>query len=210
MIANWPALIAGVMIGAYWARVVKLVRKTRRTSGASANFVPPEPLGRVLRIIWYPAVGLWIALPLLVAFWPEPPALLRPMDFPAPVAWIALLIAAAAFGATLVCWKKMGRSWRMGINPSEKTELIFTGPYRYVRHPIYALSSVLMLATLAIVPCALMLVVALAHLVLLQWEAHREERHLLDVHGQAYEDYAKHVGRFVPKFNRRYNAAVGP
>lgn len=210
MVLNWPALIVGLMIGAYWARVIKLVRKTRRTSGASANFVPPEMLGRVLRIIWYPAVVLWIALPLLIALWRTPSAAMRPMAIHPLVSWIALFVAVAAFAATLVCWKKMGRSWRMGINPSEKTRLILTGPYRYVRHPIYALSSALMLATLAIVPSLMMLIVAIIHLLLLQWEARREERYLLAVHGQAYDDYMKQVGRFVPRCRGRYNAIIEP
>lgn len=210
VVANWPALFVGVMIGAYWARVIKLVRKTRRTSGASANFVPPEPLGRLLRIIWYPAVVIWIAHPLLIAFWPTPPTPIRPITLHNAVQWIALVVAVAAFTATLVCWKKMGKSWRMGINPAEKTQLILSGPYQYVRHPIYALSSILMLATLAIVPSLLMLIVAIIHLLLLQWEARREERYLLGAHGPAYENYMKQVGRFVPRLDGRYNAPIEP
>ena len=31
----------------------------------------------------------------------------------------------------------MGRSWRMGIDPAEKTSLVTRGPYRWMRHPIY-------------------------------------------------------------------------
>ena len=94
----------------------------------------------------------------------------------------------------------MGKSWRMGIDPHEKTRLIVSGPYAYVRHPIYALSSVLMVASFVAVPTIPMLIVAIVHCGLLQWEARREERYLLSVHGQAYQDYLAHVGRFIPKF----------
>jgi protein-S-isoprenylcysteine O-methyltransferase Ste14 len=113
--------------------------------------------------------------------------------------WSAVLVAAGAFIATLVCWKRMGKSWRMGIDPGETTQLIVTGPYAYVRHPIYALSSLLMIASALAVPSVLMIVVALIHCALLQWEARREEQHLLRVHGQPYRDYLSHVGRFVPR-----------
>jgi protein-S-isoprenylcysteine O-methyltransferase Ste14 len=199
MIANWPALLIGVMIGAYWARVLKLVRKMRMTAGADANLVPPEPLGRLLRLVWYPVVGIWIAHPLYNGLATAPPPLLRPVFYRiTAIEWLALLIAIAAFVATLICWKKMGKSWRMGINPNEKTQLILSGPYAYVRHPIYALSSVLMLMTLAIVPSPLMLITAACHMLLLQWEARREEKYLVALHGEAYESYMKRVGRFLP------------
>ncbi|MGE5608956.1 MAG: methyltransferase family protein, partial [Bacillota bacterium] len=115
------------------------------------------------------------------------------------LAWLGVAIAAIAFAATWACWRKMGKSWRMGIDPNEHTQLIVTGPYAYVRHPIYALSSLLMLATVAIIPSPLILLVALAHLALLQWEARREEKHLLNQHGTTYAAYYTQVGRFIPR-----------
>jgi protein-S-isoprenylcysteine O-methyltransferase Ste14 len=98
-----------------------------------------------------------------------------------------------------MCWNRMGKSWRMGIDPAEKTSLIVTGAYAHVRHPIYALSSALMLATVAADPAPLLMLVAAAHLLLLQLEARREERHLARVHGQPYLDYCATVGRFFPR-----------
>jgi len=117
-----------------------------------------------------------------------------------PVAWGALAIAVAAFIATLICWKKMGKSWRMGINPDDKTQLVISGPYAYLRHPIYALSSLLMLCTMVILPSPAMLIVGFVHLFLLQWEARREEKYLTALHGPTYADYAARTGRFVPRF----------
>ena len=71
-------------------------------------------------------------------------------------ATIGVVITAAALAATLVCWKRMGRDWRMGIDPAERTRLIVTGPYAYVRHPIYALSQLMMLGTVIAVPAPAM------------------------------------------------------
>src|SRR2546430_5651534 len=69
----WPALSIGLIVGAYWARVLKLALKQRRQSGQAANFLPPEPLGRALRVIWAPVITLWIGLPLLAAWYPRGP-----------------------------------------------------------------------------------------------------------------------------------------
>jgi len=204
-----PALAVGIIVGAYWARVVRMVFKFRRTTGRAANFVPPEPLGRALRILWYPTVLLWIAHPLVSAFTfarPNLPAPLRLLYHNLIVAWLAVIVAALTLAATLVCWKRMGRSWRMGIDPGEKTQLVVTGPYAYVRHPIYALSSLLMLATVVAVPTPLMIALAFIHIVFLQWEARREERHLVTAHGSEYDEYMRRVGRFIPRSIGGYHA----
>jgi protein-S-isoprenylcysteine O-methyltransferase Ste14 len=206
---DWPPLLATLLVGFYWARVLKLVRKTRRRTGQSANFLPPEPLGRALRVLWYPTVAAWIALPLIGVMVDSLPEFLRLRRPPAWVAWSGVLVMSLALAATMVCWKRMGRSWRMGINPGETTQLIVTGPYAYVRHPIYALSTVLMLATLAAAPSIAMAVAAAIHLAFLQWEARREEQYLLRTHGATYGDYCRRVGRFVPRSLKPHRNASG-
>jgi protein-S-isoprenylcysteine O-methyltransferase Ste14 len=204
---NAPAFLAGLVVGAYWLRVVRMARKMRRKTGRAANFVPTEPLGRALRIIWQPIVWIWIAHPFVTAFLSSPPPLLRPIYSVPALQWLAVGIAILAFLATRVCWKRMGKSWRMGIDPAEQTALVITGPWAYVRHPIYALSSVLMIATVVVIPTPLMIAVGLVHLLLLQWEAAREERHLSQIHGEQYDQYCKSVGRFLPRTFRSYSTS---
>ncbi|HMB96109.1 MAG TPA: hypothetical protein VKK61_08735, partial [Tepidisphaeraceae bacterium] len=64
---RWSALCIGLIVAFYWARVLRLVYKARKQTGKSANFLPPEPIGRLLRILWYPTVVIWISQPLAVA-----------------------------------------------------------------------------------------------------------------------------------------------
>jgi len=199
MPTDWPALLIGMLVAGYWARVLRLVVKVRKQTGRAGNFWPAEPLGRVLRIVWYPAVVAWIVHPLMHAFWPQPGVLLRGLYWQPLVQYPAVAVAAAAFVATWVCWKKMGKSWRMGIDPGEKTQLVVTGPYAYVRHPIYALQCVFAIASLAAVPTPLMGIVVAIVVLLLQWEARREEQYLLRIHGEVYARYLATVGRFIPR-----------
>jgi protein-S-isoprenylcysteine O-methyltransferase Ste14 len=186
--------VIGVILAAYWFRVARMAFKMRRKTGRAANFIPVEPLGRFLRILWQPVILAWIGLPFAAAFGAWPHLLFHSSFFQ----WLGVGAALAAFIATRVCWRRMGKSWRMGIDPGEKTELVFTGPFAYVRHPIYTLSSLMMIATVLVVPALLMIAVAVIHLLLLQWEARREERNLSRIHGRLYDQYRSRVGRFFP------------
>jgi protein-S-isoprenylcysteine O-methyltransferase Ste14 len=199
MLARVPSVLVGILLAIYWARVLHLARKIRRSAGHTANIIPPGILGCITRAVWFPIVFLWIALPLTEPFIAHPPAILQPLIIWPLISWIAVAVAVFAFVLTLICWKNMGNSWRMGIDPTEKTALIVTGPYAIIRHPIYALSSLLMLATIAVMPSPLMMIVGVLHLALLQLESRREEKYLANLHGPAYLDYCRRVPRFIPR-----------
>ena len=199
---RWYALVLGLILATYWSRVIRMVLKQRRRTGRDANFLPPEPLGRAIRTVWYPVVIAWVAHPFIVAYKHRPPKLLSPILQHDVLAIVGLLLAAAALGGSWICWKRMGKSWRMGIDPNESTHLIVTGPYGYVRHPIYALSSLLMIGAVLVIPSPLMLALAVIHLTILQWEARREERHLLAASGPQYAAYRARVGRFFPRWRK--------
>ena len=202
-----PGLAVGLIVGVYWGRVLRLALKARRRTGRAANFFPPEPLGRALRLLWYPTVGVWIALPWVAAF---SATVAGQLWYRTPwITWPAVAVAGLALAATLFCWRRMGKSWRMGIDPGETTAVVVTGPFAWVRHPIYVLSATLMLASLAAVPHPLLAIAAAVHITFLQWEARREERHMLRTAGEGYRDYMRHVGRFVPKSAKPYRPPAG-
>ena len=52
------------------------------------------------------------------------------------VAGIALF--AAGLAATLAAQFAMGESWRIGVDESERTDLVVTGPFSLARNPIFA------------------------------------------------------------------------
>ena len=113
--------------------------------------------------------------------------------------WAAAGIGALCLHGSIRAWRRMGRNWRMAVAPGQKTELVTGGPFARVRHPIYALSMLLMLCTLAVVPTLPLLLIAAVHITLMLLKAHNEERFLKGVHGAAYADYCRRTGRFVPR-----------
>jgi len=162
-----------------------------------------------IRLLWRPLVVIWIAHHFINALTAQEklPFVFRPLAGNQIVCWISIAILAAGLSATLLCWKRMGKSWRMGINPNEKTQLIVSGPYAYIRHPIYAIQSLMLLASIALLPSPLMLIACLLMLTFLQWEAHREEKYLVMHHGAGYLDYCRQTGGFLPRSFRGYRSA---
>src|SRR5689334_14743669 len=144
MILRLPALLMGIVLAAYWGRVLRMSYKARKRMGQGANLIPPERLGRALRLIWAPAILVWICQPWLFGLMHAPPRIFAPLYVHQLLMWPCAAIVAIGFAVTWICWKKMGRDWRMGINPAEKTTLISSGPFAYVRHPIYSISQLMM------------------------------------------------------------------
>ena len=176
----------------------KVLRVTRKESHG-VNLIPGEPVGRWIRIVWIPTIVGWCLQPWLTSghYFRPPPS--NPVW--TVIAFTGAIVCVGATVATFSCWREMGRSWRIGIDPTEKTQLIFGGPFRIVRHPIYALSIFLVLGTLATTPTAAMLGIAVIHIACVQFEAHREEVYLLKLHGSAYAGYMRRVGRFFPRLS---------
>ena len=119
-----------------------------------------------------------------------------------PAAWSPVL-AGAGLGASLVgavgsllCILMLGRS--LGIVVSVR-EVILTGPYRYVRHPIY-LSYFALFAGLFLTACTVrMLMLVLGGAVVLCWRARLEEG-VLSAHSPAYRAWMAHTGFLWPRW----------
>jgi protein-S-isoprenylcysteine O-methyltransferase Ste14 len=202
-----PLLFISLTMAAYWYRVLRMAQKQRRRTGRAANLVPAEPLGRALRIVWTPVIIAWITLPALAGLGVSPGTVFRPLLTPGVWRWVPAALVTGGFVATRACWRRMGKHWRMGIDPAEQNTLVFNGMFAYVRHPIYALSAGMMVGSAVALPSPVMLTTAALHVGLLLWESAREERHLLAVHGEAYADYRRHVGRLLPLRLQPYRPA---
>src|SRR5438128_4424577 len=115
MLHSTTDFIAALLLTAYWARAMRLAWKFKKQTGNAANFTPPEDLGRKIRILWRPLVVIWIAHFYTNAF-SDPqrlPRILHPLWQNLSLAWVCLAVLGAALAATLLCWKRMGKSWSM-------------------------------------------------------------------------------------------------
>ena len=198
-----PVYLAMAAVWAYWLGVLFMAIRARLKGAASAGLVPKQAIEKIMWIVWVPVITGWILFPWLSVsrdgaawqipkFFLEDPLLLN-------LRWLAALMTVICLGATIYCWRWMGRNWRVGVTPDEQTELITGGPFRHVRHPIYSVSMLMMVCTLFAVPIWPLLVASMLHIILMNLKARNEETWMAQAHGQAYTDYRKQAGRFFPK-----------
>jgi protein-S-isoprenylcysteine O-methyltransferase Ste14 len=205
-IAQTPALLLGLNILLYWATVVVLVvRVGRKTRGVRGLVVPAQTRERVMGLIWTPVVLAWIVLPFIASGMAvgSPNALALPSYAGWPsilvARWLATAVALGCWMASIWCWRHMGRNWRIAVDPDQPPVLLTDGPFAYVRHPIYAISILMMVSSVVVVPTWPMAAVAGIHLGLMNLKARNEEAFLQTLHGPAYQDYCRKTGRFFPR-----------
>ena len=201
-----PAAVLTATIGAYWLCVGVMIVRVRRKQRKHSGVVPKQRLERLMWLVWVPVVIAWIVLPYLASTrssetWAIP-QFAREAVFDA-LRWGAAAAAIVCLALTAECWVRMGDSWRMAVTPGERTELVTGGLYAHIRHPIYALSILLMLCSAVVVPTLPMLVVAAIHVALMLAKARNEERFLLGVHGERYASYYARTRRFFPRLGGR-------
>lgn len=112
---------------------------------------------------------------------------------------LAVIGILAAFGAQMA----MGASWRIGVDQSERTALVTSGPFGWVRNPIFTAVLVTLLGLALMVPNLVALIGWALALSGIQTQVRLiEEPHLHRVHGEPYDRYAARVGRFLPGLGR--------
>lgn len=167
----------------------------------STGFVAHRERGLVAK-----AAGLALTLGLLAVV--AGTLLADPRDWDAP-AYGGVVAMLGGLVLCLAAQRAMGASWRIGVDPDERTALITTGLFGTMRNPIFtamilfATGSALAVPTLVTV---LGLVVATAGIVAQVLAV--EEPHLRRQHGTDYDAYVSRSGRFLPRLARTDRAAA--
>ena len=172
--------LAFYVIWLLWA--IRIKRAERRDSGFAYS------LHRVL-----------VAAGFLLIFYDVPWKWLHHQMFPTAL-WLRLLgLVIASLGFVFAVWARMhiGRNWSSGVTSKVQHELIRSGPYRWVRHPIY---SGLMLALLGLVQDQVRGILALV-LVYTGWKikSRLEEKMMVSTFGDQYTAYANSTGALFPR-----------
>jgi protein-S-isoprenylcysteine O-methyltransferase Ste14 len=160
---------------------------------------PSPTLSRIRGWRWYvPAV-------LLPVEWLLPPALLALRVGEVEAGWLPVRVVGLAVGlagAVLLVWASvlLGRLMLHEAAVREDHALIASGPYRFVRHPVYVGYLALLLGSgVASLNVCLLLLWPVSLLGILI-QAASEEQVLRARFGQDYERYVGRTGRLVPRF----------
>jgi len=110
---------------------------------------------------------------------------------------------------TLWGYRTLGKNWVHALEPSKflqrkRETLVMSGPYQYVRHPIYFGAFTFIIAQALLAANWLLLLSALAVLTLFYMQIGKEEALLIDRFGNEYREYMKRTPRFIPKLRQEY------
>ncbi|MBS0247465.1 MAG: isoprenylcysteine carboxylmethyltransferase family protein [Proteobacteria bacterium] len=114
------------------------------------------------------------------------------------VYWLCAVIVALGLGFACYARVALGRNWSASVTLKREHELVVTGAYRYVRHPIYAGILFALLGS-AIETAAWRGIIGFAAIVLaIIYKYKTEERALVRKFGADYEWYRDQVPALIP------------
>jgi protein-S-isoprenylcysteine O-methyltransferase Ste14 len=173
--------------------VVAVLALLRRGSKPSAT------LYRIQGWRWY------VPVVLLPVEWLLPPALIALRVGEIEAGWLPVRVVGLAVGLTgavLLTWASvlLGRFLMHEAAVREDHALVASGPYRFVRHPVYAGYLALLLGSGVAALNVCLLLLWPVSLLGIRLQAASEEQLLRARFGRDYERYAGRTGRLVPRF----------
>jgi protein-S-isoprenylcysteine O-methyltransferase Ste14 len=184
-VINWPLMlsVAGwVLFSVYWSIAAKNSAPAKSSEAPKSRQIHQLLLNSALLLILIPVPGLKQPLP--------PAGVLL---------WPAGLVVQAAFGL-LAVWARrhLASNWSGEITIKVDHQLIRSGPYRLVRHPIYT-AMLGMAAGSALVSGQLHALLGLGLMVFAYWRKIRlEEANLNQAFGPAYAAYRQKTWALIP------------
>lgn len=128
------------------------------------------------------------------AWWPGLPAIAQQV-----LLVLAALLALASSAFAIAAVRELGKQWSLTARLLVTHKLVTSGPFGWVRHPIYSALLGLLVATGACLSTvAATAAGTLVYLLGTHWRAAREEGLLLSRFGEAYVAYAHRVPRLIP------------
>jgi protein-S-isoprenylcysteine O-methyltransferase Ste14 len=111
-------------------------------------------------------------------------------------------VALTWLGILFAIWARyhIGQYWSGRVTLKEDHQLIRTGPYARMRHPIYTGVALAMFGTALVVGEWRALLGALLVLIAHGLKARKEESWLTKQFGEAYENYRRETGFLLPRF----------
>ncbi|HET7225223.1 MAG TPA: isoprenylcysteine carboxylmethyltransferase family protein [Candidatus Eisenbacteria bacterium] len=176
------SLVLWVVLSLYWELAARGASMARRSESAGSRMVHLVILGAGQLVLLMPMPGLR--------------ARFLPTSTPLIAAGLAVEVAAVVF--SIWARRALGRHWSGEITAKVGHELVRSGPYARVRHPIYTGMFALCIGT-ALVSGEVHALVGLALVVIAFVRKIRmEEKNLAELFGPTWEEYRRATRALVP------------
>lgn len=115
------------------------------------------------------------------------------------VRWLGVLMGVLCVFGVYWLFSSIGS----GITPTSGTRrqhtLSTSGPYHWVRHPLYTIGSSLFISFGMMADTWFIAALGIVTFILMAVRTPKEEANLIEKFGDEYREYMKHTGRFLPK-----------
>ncbi|HSG26484.1 MAG TPA: isoprenylcysteine carboxylmethyltransferase family protein [Anaerolineales bacterium] len=138
--------------------------------------------GSILAYLIYPASMQWAQLNLS--------PILR---------WLAIGVMAALVPLFYWLFSSLGNNITPTVSIRKEHTLVTSGPYRWIRHPLYTFGTIFILAIATAAANWFIFGIGLLTFIPLTMRTPLEEQRLLETFGDDYRDYIKRTGRYLPK-----------
>ncbi len=191
-----------LLVGMAVVSPIALYYRVRALSGGErADRQQERPLSRSLL---RPLGAAWIAA---IVVYVAKPEWLSSSACPLPIwsRWLGAVLWVLSLALLVWTYQALGRNLTDTVAPRGNATLVTSGPYRFVRHPMY--SSFLGIAAGLALLTANWLIGAGGMLVwlLMATRTSREEAALIDRFGEDYRTYCRRTGRFLPRLTSAVN-----
>jgi protein-S-isoprenylcysteine O-methyltransferase Ste14 len=145
-------------------------------------------------------IGLAICVPFFYYLWL--PLFALPANMAHVFDIIGLVVYLAGFAFVLWARRTLGRNWGLSTSVQVKLlddhQLIQTGPYAYVRHPMYFGWWAAMLGLTLLYPVWAVFLLFIFSVISFAGRARREEAALTERFGETWMEYKKHTKFLIP------------
>jgi protein-S-isoprenylcysteine O-methyltransferase Ste14 len=188
---NSLSIASFITIGLWCVLIIYVLRGAKTASAEIEHPASASLASRIIKILGMLYLFALIYSPRWVGIHPHPMA-----TWPGR-AWIGVAICAAGVALVIASRRTLGRNWSDLVVLKRNHELIQSGPYRWIRHPLY--SGML----LAILGSAITVNFRLAYIAvpivwLGFWLKARREEALLEQQFPEYRHYRQRVKAFIP------------
>ena len=96
-------------------------------------------------------------------------------------------------------FRHLGHNVTKTSMPRDNASLVMTGPYRWIRHPMYSFGGLLFLAFALLTSSWLIAVSGIVAFFMIALRTRLEERRLIEKFGDRYRNYMRRTGRYFPR-----------
>jgi protein-S-isoprenylcysteine O-methyltransferase Ste14 len=118
----------------------------------------------------------------------------RPTKLTENVLLLTLGITLTAVGSLLNAW-----TVKHLVRAIKTRQLIQTGPYRYIRHPMYVFIYITLIGVGMLWFSTVWFIILLLFSPVWYWIGRKEEEQMIEITDGKYQDYRKRTGMFLPK-----------